>query len=341
MDLLNAAVTQGFITEAQKLELIKTAIDGASNKLAAIEAAIKAQTLSFIDKMNLLNEAVNAGFITQAENLDLIKKAIDGASNKLAAIEEAINAQTLSLEQKIALLNEAVSAGFITQTENLDLIKKAIEGTSNKLAAIEEAINAQTLSLAAKMDLLNTAVTQGFINEAQKLALIEDAIKALDNSGIYRDENDNSSIYMKPDVWAAIKNEPNVANEILKTMEEFLPTVETVTYESDGQTVHGPGAVTRVSYDPFELYAESLVKKVIKGKEQELMKIIKIAPAATYKLDRAGCSHSIISCTVTDADGQKDIVNPTWDTTQFKINFINATTGSLRISASVVVIVNV
>ena len=155
-------------------------------RLVALEAALKAQTLSMEGKLDLIRG------VLADQNATL--------ETRLAAIDAAMRAQTLSLEGKLDLLTAAVGnqtlkleemAGRLcTAIDNLsddmegklDLIRGVLADQNatleTRLAAVEAAMKAQTLSLEGKLDLLLAAVD----NQTLKLEELADRLTtAIDN----------------------------------------------------------------------------------------------------------------------------------------------------------------
>ena len=155
-------------------------------RLVALEAALKAQTLSMEGKLDLIRG------VLADQNATL--------ETRLAAIDAAMRAQTLSLEGKLDLLLAAVGnqtlkleemAGRLcTAIDNLsdgmegklDLIRGVLADQNTtletRLAAVEAAMKAQTLSLEGKLDLLLAAVG----NQTLKLEDLADRLTtAIDN----------------------------------------------------------------------------------------------------------------------------------------------------------------
>ena len=155
-------------------------------RLVALEAALKAQTLSMEGKLDLIRG------VLADQNATL--------ETRLAAIDAAMRAQTLSLEGKLDLLTAAVGNQTLKLEEmagrlcaaidnlsddmegKLDLIRGVLTdqktALETKLAAIEAAMKAQTLSLEGKLDLLLAAVG----NQTLKLEDLADRLTtAIDN----------------------------------------------------------------------------------------------------------------------------------------------------------------
>ena len=208
---LAAAIDRMNSDQQDKLQAIRDVLNSVNTtletKLIAIEAALKAQTLSMEGKLDLIRGVL----ADQNTTLD----------TRLAAIEAAMRAQTLSLEGKLDLLLAAVGSQTLKLEELADRLTTAIDNLSSdmkdkldqikgvltdqnttlktKLAAIEAAVKAQTLSLGDKLDLLEAAVKalpdyssqleaistaiDNLPDYGDKLSAIEAAVKALPDYG--------------------------------------------------------------------------------------------------------------------------------------------------------------
>ena len=191
---LAAAIDRMNSDQQAKLQAIRDVLSSVNTtletKLVAIEAALKAQTLSMEGKLDLIRGVL----ADQKATLD----------TRLAAIEAAMRAQTLSLEGKLDLLTAAVDNQTLKQEElaenlvtaidnlgeglggKLDQIKGVLTDQNTtlktKLAAIEAAVKAQTLSLEGKLDLLEAAV-KALPDYSSQLAAISTAIANLPDYG--------------------------------------------------------------------------------------------------------------------------------------------------------------
>ena len=167
---LAAAIDRMNSDQQDKLQAIRDVLNSVNTtletKLIAIEAALKAQTLSMEGKLDLIRGVL----ADQKATLE----------TRLAAIDAAMKAQTLSLEGKLDLLTAAVDNQTLKQEELAEKLVTAIDNLSDdmegkldqikgvladqnttldtRLAAIEAAVKAQTLSLEGKLDLLLAAV---------------------------------------------------------------------------------------------------------------------------------------------------------------------------------------
>lgn len=191
---LAAAIDRMNSDQQAKLQAIRDVLSSVNTtletKLVAIEAALKAQTLSMEGKLDLIRGVL----ADQKATLD----------TRLAAIEAAMKAQTLSLEGKLDLLTAAVDNQTLKQEElaeklvtaidnlgeglgeKLDQIKGVLDDQNTtlktKLEAIEAAIKAQTLSLEGKLDLLEAAV-KALPDYSSRLEAISTAIANLPDYG--------------------------------------------------------------------------------------------------------------------------------------------------------------
>lgn len=191
---LAAAIDRMNSDQQAKLQAIRDVLSSVNTtletKLVAIEAALKAQTLSMEGKLDLIRGVL----ADQKATLD----------TRLAAIEAAMRAQTLSLEGKLDLLTAAVENQTLKLEELAEKLVTAIDNLSDdmkdkldqikgvltdqnttlktKLAAIEAAIKAQTLSLEGKLDLLEDAV-KALPDYSSQLEAISTAIDNLPDYG--------------------------------------------------------------------------------------------------------------------------------------------------------------
>ena len=191
---LAAAIDRMNSDQQAKLQAIRDVLNSVNTtletKLIAIEAALKAQTLSMEGKLDLIR-GVLADQKTTLET-------------RLAAIEAAMKAQTLSLEGKLDLLTAAVENQTLKLEDLADRLTTAIDNLSSdmegkldqikgvltdqkitletKLAAIEAAVKAQTLSLEGKLDLLEAAV-KALPDYSSQLEAISTAIANLPDYG--------------------------------------------------------------------------------------------------------------------------------------------------------------
>ena len=172
INMLVAAIDKMNADQQTKLQVIMEAITSVNNtlnaKLAAIEAAMKAQTLSMENKLALIEQVLS--------NVNTTLEV------KIGAIEAALKEQTISMEAKMDLIRGILSDLNTTLEVKLGAIEATMKEQSialtEKLALIEQAVKDQTTSFDTKMELIIKAITS-LPDYSEKLAAIETAIKAM------------------------------------------------------------------------------------------------------------------------------------------------------------------
>jgi len=170
---LAAAIDRMNSDQQAKLQAIRDVLSSVNTtletKLVAIEAALKAQTLSMEGKLDLIRGVL----ADQKATLD----------TRLAAIEAAMRAQTLSLEGKLDLLTAAVDNQTLKQEELAENLVTAIdnlgEGLGGKLDQIRGVLDDQNTTLKTKLAAIEAAIKAQTLSLEEKLGLLEDAVKAL------------------------------------------------------------------------------------------------------------------------------------------------------------------
>lgn len=170
---LAAAIDRMNSDQQAKLQAIRDVLSSVNTtletKLVAIEAALKAQTLSMEGKLDLIRG------VLADQNATL--------ETRLAAIEAAMRAQTLSLEGKLDLLTAAVDNQTLKQEELAEKLVTAIdnlgEGLGEKLDQIKGVLDDQNTTLKTKLEAIEAAIKAQTLSLEEKLGLLEDAVKAL------------------------------------------------------------------------------------------------------------------------------------------------------------------
>ena len=170
---LAAAIDRMNSDQQAKLQAIRDVLSSVNTtletKLVAIEAALKAQTLSMEGKLDLIRGVL----ADQKATLD----------TRLAVIEAAMRAQTLSLEGKLDLLTAAVDNQTLKQEELAENLVTAIdnlgEGLGGKLDQIRGVLADQNTTLKTKLEAIEAAIKAQTLSLEEKLDLLEAAVKAL------------------------------------------------------------------------------------------------------------------------------------------------------------------
>ena len=211
---LAAAIDRMNSDQQAKLQAIRDVLSSVNTtletKLVAIEAALKAQTLSMEGKLDLIRGVL----ADQKATLD----------TRLAAIEAAMRAQTLSLEGKLDLLTAAVDNQTLKQEELAGNLVTAIdnlgEGLGEKLDQIKGVLDDQNTTLKTKLEAIEAAIKAQTLSLEGKLDLLEAAVKALPDYSL-RLEAISTAIANLPDygdklsaIEAAVKGMPDYGEKL-------------------------------------------------------------------------------------------------------------------------------
>ena len=211
---LAAAIDRMNSDQQAKLQAIRDVLSSVNTtletKLVAIEAALKAQTLSMEGKLDLIRGVL----ADQKVTLD----------TRLAAIEAAMRAQTLSLEGKLDLLTAAVDNQTLKQEELAENLVTAIdnlgEGLGEKLDQIKGVLDDQNTTLKTKLEAIEAAIKAQTLSLEGKLDLLEAAVKALPDYSL-RLEAISTAIANLPDygdklsaIEAAVKGMPDYGEKL-------------------------------------------------------------------------------------------------------------------------------
>lgn len=211
---LAAAIDRMNSDQQAKLQAIRDVLGSVNTtletKLVAIEAALKAQTLSMEGKLDLIRGVL----ADQKATLD----------TRLAAIEAAMRAQTLSLEGKLDLLTAAVDNQTLKQEELAENLVTAIdnlgEGLGGKLDQIKGVLDDQNTTLKTKLEAIEAAIKAQTLSLEGKLDLLEAAVKALPDYSL-RLEAISTAIANLPDygdklsaIEAAVKGMPDYGEKL-------------------------------------------------------------------------------------------------------------------------------
>ena len=211
---LAAAIDRMNSDQQAKLQAIRDVLSSVNTtletKLVAIEAALKAQTLSMEGKLDLIRGVL----ADQKATLE----------TRLAAIDAAMRAQTLSLEGKLDLLTAAVDNQTLKQEELAENLVTAIdnlgEGLGEKLDQIKGVLDDQNTTLKTKLEAIEAAIKAQTLSLEGKLDLLEAAVKALPDYSL-RLEAISTAIANLPDygdklsaIEAAVKGMPDYGEKL-------------------------------------------------------------------------------------------------------------------------------
>ena len=149
LELLTKAYEEGVLKYEEMADKTIDALNAlkASNeeRLAAIEAAMKNQSVDLSAKLALIEASMKSGFTDVTGSQKLLSEAVASltgtVAEKLSAIETAIKNQTADFGPKIGLIKSALDAGFLDQKNALGLIKDALETLNGTVEGVDDIIS--------------------------------------------------------------------------------------------------------------------------------------------------------------------------------------------------------
>ena len=276
INMLVSAIDKMNADQQTKLQVIMEAITSVNNtlnaKLAAIEAAMKAQTLSMENKLALIEQVISSLNTT----LEV----------KIGAIEAALKEQTISMEAKMDLIRGILSDLNTTLEVKLGAIEATMKeqsiALSEKLALIEQAVKDQTTSFDAKMELIIKAITS-LPDYSEKLAAIETAIKAM------------------PDYSEQLKAIEKAMKDMNTTLTEKLAILESIqsAISDNGKKLEAIGKAIgdmpdyTDAFNNIKTEIANLVKAVTDGKKSQKAALDEIAKKIEKLKAAAGIEDSV------------------------------------------------
>ena len=142
LELIEAAVAEGFADSVAQQVLLKQAIEGLGGKaetlLAAITTAVNSESMTLSSKLVLIDTAVREGFAADSLQTGLIKDAIvalpGSIKAKLDAINTAMNLQTAGLGIKLETIQQTYADSLANALEALGLIETAVASLDKSAA---------------------------------------------------------------------------------------------------------------------------------------------------------------------------------------------------------------
>ena len=170
------AINQGTLKKEEAIKKLTEALDkmqaDQATKLAAIEGAISAQTLSLEGKLDILAEAIKAHMLKQEELTGKITKAMETLggtlAEQLAEITKAINSTAKTTQDKLDRLMGLINTQTIPLSDKLDAIASAIGGLTESSAKQLEALSTTLTQLKEAAEASGTTQAS-ILTELQKL----------------------------------------------------------------------------------------------------------------------------------------------------------------------------
>lgn len=314
LDAINTAISSGLakVTAQERrinrtLDLRLTAIDtqlqGTNTELHNANAQLKTlnTTLKKLNKnlvsgfktvANSINNMSGELSVKLADNTNAIVNMEGSMKNNLKSLKDAVDKQGGDIVTAIGKNGEVVVAAI---DKNGNVISTAIAGVVNAItkqtADLNKAITDGTASVVASNGKLKTAIEDAIKSlenkqDANAKTQIDLLKKMLADSGIYKNPDDNSSIYVDPRLWDVIyhTNLRNVIANMLTGAEEpslyysaayairdnELENVSTmITFEKIG---NGPATLAAGTLQPMDL-----------ANGKQVIRVTKVIPYIAYR----------------------------------------------------------
>lgn len=308
---LNKNLVSGFKTVKNSINKMSGEL---SVKLADNTTAIVNMEGSMKNNLKSLKDAVDkqGGDIVTAigKNGEVVATAIDKNGNVIStaittqggAIKDAISDNTKQIGLKIVGVVNAITK------QTADLNKAITDGTASVVAsngklktAIEDAIK----SLENKQD----------ANAKTQIDLLK---KMLADNGIYKNPDDNSSIYVDPRLWEAIKYTDlhNVIYNMLTVAEEpsLTYSAEYAIRDNELANVSTEIWVEKTGIGPATLLAAGTLQPMDLANGKQVIRVAKVIPYIAYRF--TSFDKKIVRINYIDSEGKlamtpysKDVTN--------------------------------
>lgn len=346
LDAINTAISSGLakVTAEERrigrtllfgLTAINIQLKGTNTELQNANAQLKTLNTTLED----LNKNLVSGFKTVANS---INKMSGELSVKLADNTNAIVNMEGSMKDNLKSLKDAVDkqgGDIVTAIDkNGKVVVAAIDKNGNvistAIAGVVDAITKQTADL-------NKAITDGTAsvvasNGELKTAIV-DAIKSLENkqdanaktqidllkkmladNGIYKNPDDNSSIYVDPRLWEAIKYTDlhNVIYNMLTVAEEpsLTYSAEYAIRDNELANVSTEIWAEKTGIGPATLLAAGTLQPMDLANGKQVIRVAKVIPYITYRF--TSFDKKIVRINYIDSEGKlamtpysKDVTN--------------------------------
>lgn len=314
LDAINTAISSGLakVTAQERrinrtLDLRLTAIDtqlqGTNTELQNANAQLKTlnTTLKKLNKNlvsgfktvgNSINKMSGELSVKLADNTNAIVNMEGSMKNNLKSLKDAVDKQGGDIVTAINKNGEVVAAAI---GKNGTVISTAIVGVvdaiTKQTADLNKAITDGTASVVASNGELKTAIEKAIKSlenkqDANAKEQIELLKKMLADNGIYKNPDDNSSIYVDPRLWEAIQygDLREVIDKMLTVAEEPSLTYSAVYAIRDHEwenastmvwaekTGNGPATLAAGTLQPMDL-----------ANGKQVIRVTKVIPYITYR----------------------------------------------------------
>lgn len=314
LDAINTAISSGLakVTAEERrigrtllfgLTAINIQLKGTNTELQNANAQLKTlnTTLKDLNKNlvsgfktvgNSINKMSGELSVKLADNTNAIVNMEGSMKNNLKSLKDAVDKQGGDIVTAINKNGEVVAAAI---GKNGTVISTAIVGVvdaiTKQTADLNKAITDGTASVVASNGELKTAIEKAIKSlenkqDANAKEQIELLKKMLADNGIYKNPDDNSSIYVDPRLWQVIQNTDlhNVIAKMLTLAEEPSLTYSAAYAVRDNEWENASTMVwaEKIGNGPATLAAGTLQPMDLANGKQ-VIRVTKVIPYITYR----------------------------------------------------------
>lgn len=314
LDAINTAISSGLakVTAEERrigrtllfgLTAINIQLKGTNTELQNANAQLKTlnTTLKDLNKNlvsgfktvgNSINKMSGELSVKLADNTTAIVNMEGSMKNNLKSLKDAVDKQGGDIVTAIDKNGKVVAAAI---DKNGNVISTAIAGVvdaiTKQTADLNKAITDGTASVVASNGELKTAIVDAIKSlenkqDANAKEQIELLKKMLADNGIYKNPDDNSSIYVDPRLWQVIQNTDlhNVIAKMLTLAEEPSLTYSAAYAVRDNELENASTMVwaEKIGNGPATLAAGTLQPMDLANGKQ-VIRVTKVIPYITYR----------------------------------------------------------
>lgn len=315
LDAINTAISSGLakVTAEERrigrtllfgLTAINIQLKGTNTELQNANAQLKTlnTTLKDLNKNlvsgfktvgNSINKMSGELSVKLADNTTAIVNMEGSMKNNLKSLKDAVDKQGGDIVTAIDRNGKVVVAAI---DKNGNVISTAIGGVvdaiTKQTADLNKAITDGTASVVASNGELKTAIEKAIKSlenkqDANAKMQIELLKKMLADNGIYKNPDDNSSIYVDPRLWEAIKYTDlhNVIYNMLTVAEEpsLTYSAEYAIRDNELANVSTEIWAEKTGIGPATLLAAGTLQPMDLANGKQVIRVAKVIPYITYR----------------------------------------------------------
>lgn len=314
LDAINTAISSGLakVTAQERrinrtLDLRLTAIDtqlqgtntelqNANDQLKTLNTTLKKLNKNLVSGFKTVGNSINkmSGELSVklADNTTAIVNMEGSMKNNLKSLKDAVDKQGGDIVTAIDKNGKVVVAAI---DKNGNVISTAIAGVvdaiTKQTADLNKAITDGTASVVASNGKLKTAIEDAIKSlenkqDANAKTQIDLLKKMLADNGIYKNPDDNSSIYVDPRLWQVIQNTDlhNVIAKMLTLAEEpsLTYSAEYAIRDNEWENASTMVWAEKIGNGPATLAAGTLQPMDLANGKQ-VIRVTKVIPYITYR----------------------------------------------------------